>query len=613
MPTETEPLRQNASLRPLRDVGENTPLTSNLYEEETDPPLLASGYCMKVKAKFRSRHFWLCSSKAALIILVWNLIIAFGLVGLMDPTIYTFVYINMYDVGTISLIIRSTLYGFNAFVFLFYPLAGYLADIRWGRHKTVVNSLCFIMWTLILLTVLGGLIVIGISPVIGTWPSSLEPHQTTASVVLFVVLGLPAVFGVILLFCSLVAFNANVIQYGMDQLHDAPTDHSVLYIYWYVWTIYAGSLIVRLPFVFSVRSSFVFVPGLAPVLLGITLCIQKYNRRSFLIDSGSRNPYKLVYQIFKFAKDHTNPIRRSAFTYCEDELPSRLDLGKEKYGGPFKNEDVENVKAFVGIVCVLLSTGPTFIADIAIHAILPSIAEYDYDTDYNEYSGNGGYEYDTPLFYSSGCLTPLIIVVLIPLYLFLLRPFIHDYIPGMLKRMGIGMIMFFLSGLCTLLMGAFRHETDEVNILIIDFLNINVHFLIIQSFLNAVGLILLNVATFEFICAQSPHSMKGFLIGTFFTIKGIFQLIGVLAVLTPVTALCKSHAICGFIYYFLNIVILFIGIIAFTIVARRYQYRVRDEPDNIYRYAEEYYANAQDEPNYDYDDYDNLNVETIRN
>ena len=45
---------------------------------------------------------------------------------------------------------------------------------------------------------------------------------------------------------------------------------------------------------------------------------------------------------------------------------------------------------------------------------------------------------------------------------------------------------------------------------------------------------------------------------------------------------------------------------AYTCVARQYQYRVRDEPDNIYRYAEEYYANARDEPNYD-----SLDVHTI--
>ena len=74
-----------------------------------------------------------------------------------------------------------------------------------------------------------------------------------------------------------------------------------------------------------------------------------------------------------------------------------------------------------------------------------------------------------------------------------------------------------------------------------------------------------------------------------------------------------AFPICGFIYYLINIVIALIGIIAFTVVAKCYEYRQRDEPDNIYHYAEEYYANTQDEPNYDYNDYDNLNVETICN
>ena len=154
VPTETEPGRQNTSLR-LRNEGENTPLISNSCKEETDTPLPGSGCCMKVKSKFRSRPFCLCSSKAALIVLVWNFIIAFGLAtSLMDPTIYTSVYVRIhkYSVGNASLIfIRGTLFGLNAFVLLFYPLAGYLADIRWGRHKTVVNSLCFIMWTLMLI------------------------------------------------------------------------------------------------------------------------------------------------------------------------------------------------------------------------------------------------------------------------------------------------------------------------------------------------------------------------------------------------------------------------------------------------------------------------------
>ena len=58
-------------------------------------------------------------------------------------------------------------------------------------------------------------------------------------------------------------------------------------------------------------------------------------------------------------------------------------------------------------------------------------------------------------------LTPLLIVVLIPLYLCLLRPFIHNHIPGMLKRIGLGMIFILLSTMCasvmTILMATIPH------------------------------------------------------------------------------------------------------------------------------------------------------------
>ena len=89
-----------------------------------------------------------------------------------------------------------------------------------------------------------------------------------------------------------------------------------------------------------------------------------------MIDSGSRNPYKLVYKVIKFAKQHNIPICRSAFTYCEDELPSRMDLGKEKYGGPFTTEQVEDVKASLGILRVLLTLGPVFTTDVAANDML---------------------------------------------------------------------------------------------------------------------------------------------------------------------------------------------------------------------------------------------------
>ena len=42
-----------------------------------------------------------------------------------------------------------------------------------------------------------------------------------------------------------------------------------------------------------------------------------------------------------------------------------LDLGKEKYGGPFTTEQVEDVKVFYGILKVLFSLGAAFFLDFA--------------------------------------------------------------------------------------------------------------------------------------------------------------------------------------------------------------------------------------------------------
>ena len=94
------------------------------------------------------------------------------------------------------------------------------------------------------------------------------------------------------------------------------------------------------------------------------LLIVHYKKHWFIIDTARTNPYKLVYRLTKFARQHKVPIRRSAFTYCEDDIPSWLDLGNNKYGGPFTTEQVEDVKAFYGICKVLFSLGIVFFLDI---------------------------------------------------------------------------------------------------------------------------------------------------------------------------------------------------------------------------------------------------------
>ena len=580
-----------------------------------------------VRSKFKNNRCCLWSSKAVILILLWNLIISVGFQIFLNPSLYIGI-LNIdedtfYGYYTIALLVHGLTYGLSALVFVFYPLAGFLADVYWGRYATVKKSLCFLFWSMVIMIFLAGLALLGSIPMIDNVQAT--PDNTAENIVttlICIVFGIPAFLGIMLCFCSIVAFSANVIQFGMDQLHDAPAESSTLYIHWYVWSSQIGPFTIRLLVgivqgfqTYTYYIIIALVIGSAIAFLPVTLWWEKCLRRWFLIDQGNTNPYKLVYKVIKFAKDHTNPIRRSAFTYCEDKLPSRLDLGKEKYGGSFTTEEVENVKAFLGILRVLLTVGPMFFVEFAFSDMILSL---------DQTNGVSWIPYN----FVSSLFTPVLILVLIPIYLCLLKPFIRAYIPGMLKRMGLGMMLLLLSGLCTLVMGIVgnncKHDYYYYCGLSTYLTGISTKFLMIQFTLNAVSYLLFYISAFEFICAQCPHSMKGLLIGMFFAIKGVFKLLGVLLLYIPTALKCNPFdlivhidetvpvfPICGFIYYFINVVIALLGIVAFAIVAKRYEYRERDEPDNIYRYAEEYYANAQDEPNYDYDDYDNLNVETI--
>ena len=318
-------------------------------------------------------------SKSALLILCWEMFInlVYGYVVELGSFAGTgFIYQSMehaiYNGHSQFQTYATSFFALLAILYLFYPLAGCLADIRCGRYKTVLYSLWFMIWS-------------GVFTCIGSIILSLYsfyilqvPHKIGSIILLSIGFGSPAVIGALLILSSSIAFHANVIQFGMDQLHDSPSEDSVLFIHWFVFILHLGAGINKLTLISIIYRCCTpqFVAGLhaTPIVALILLCISawttRHKRHWFLIDSGSRNPYKLVYKVIKFAAQHKSPIRRSAFTYCEDELPSRMDLAKDKYGGPFTTEQVEDVKAFLGILSILLTFRSVFATQVAVSNIL---------------------------------------------------------------------------------------------------------------------------------------------------------------------------------------------------------------------------------------------------
>ena len=170
-------------------------------------------------------------------------------------------------------------------------------------------------------------------------------------------------------------FQANVIQFGLDQLLEAPTPKLITFIHWYylaqnfarlvLFYVLAGSVVVLNASEKNVTinqllsgklANSIYIPLLIVLIISVTTVLVKFctSKNHFYIQKAGLNPFKNMCKVLKYSWNHKVPEHRSAFTYWEEDIPRRIDLGKNKYGGPFTNEEVEDTKTFLRILPLLL-------------------------------------------------------------------------------------------------------------------------------------------------------------------------------------------------------------------------------------------------------------------
>ena len=256
---------------------------------------------------------------------------------------------------------RVVILVWQGLMFLMYPLLGHFADVCLNRYRTIRWSFFPVLCgnTFVLLCELVSLVLLGI---IGL-KIFHEPYSY-----------LGIFFG--LAFSAYVVgtglYKANIIQFGLDQLLEAPTAKSIAFIHWYYWVQNVGCLISYYVFIgseisnkhiilhFSIGSQFIVIVLFA-ILSAITILKDGIiffffivTKKHFYIQKAGLNPFKKIHKVLKYSWKHKVPEHRSAFTYWEEDIPRRIDLGKIKYGGPFTNEEVEDTKTFLCILLLLL-------------------------------------------------------------------------------------------------------------------------------------------------------------------------------------------------------------------------------------------------------------------
>jgi peptide/histidine transporter 3/4 len=318
----------------------------------------------------------------------------------------------------------------------------------------------------------------------------------------------------------------------------------------------------------------------------------------FYSEPGHQNPYKVVLRVFNFARKHKYPLQRSAFTYCDDERPTRLDFAKERFGGPFTTEQVEDVKIFLRILIILIVIGPVLVLDVPTSPIFMFF--------FGVHFGSSEYCSWSWIIVSSGLLRHITSVLFLPAYICVLfSRLCRNHTPSIFCRLGCGIGLYILGALSIFFVEIAGHvQYQENDMYCINritsngtagYLNLHWAAYIPSNLLIGIGPTLLTVTVFEFISAQSPHTMKGLLLGTYFAISGMYQFIASV-VLVPFashnfwTNKHPSRAGCLFGYFLFLCLIAVFGMILFIVAARRYKYRQREDRPYDHRFVIDFYA-----------------------
>ena len=599
-----------------------------LVHSQRSTSLISEGSPFLSNTSFTARHDECCpltkylclSSKAVSLILMWTAVIGiiyYTVIGTFLLQVSVNSITHQKSVSTLT----SLPFAILALVMIFYPLSGFIADVCCGRYRAI-------MTTLIIITISIFIFSIGFLLYILLIKLDLSHQQYTAMrwlhFCLYIMAGAMFIVG-------LVGYQANFIQFGLDQLLEMPSEYLGLFVHWAKWINNATAIVTIAGYMVFACNIFDHSGGLKKdyriidysLLSGIhVLCffvmiilLMLSFRKShwFYSEPGQHNPYKIVLKILNYIRTHKYPRQRSAFTYGDSIIPSRFDFAKERFGGPFTTKQVEDVKSFLRILLILLVLGPIHVLQVPGSFIVFPL--FGLHTGYynDNIISNSDMQADHEqcnwkvLFLRSNSMVWLLSSLVFPLYIWFIFSFLRNRMPKILIRLSVGILLLFLGVVNMLIVDAVGHSvhlnTDSPNTTVshdlcmfrarshngyLHYPTLNLHWsvLIPPNILLGIGPLLIETTTLEFISAQSPHSMKGFLVGIFFAIKGLFQFLGSITII-PVSLkhplgihsfnLVPSFISCGFIYLLFTCVVGLVGMILFFVAARKYKNRERDE------------------------------------
>ena len=455
---------------------------------------------------------------------------------------------------------------------ILYPIGGWLADTRIGRYKVVHYSM-LIMWIGTMLATLGELLVTNIS--------TTNHIKTGVYVVvsIFIMIGLGG-------------FLSNIIHLGIDQLTDASANEITSFIIWYTTTLFTSAITLHyITDCIVTENTFYIKTLVVAICLTIALCLDFLFQHILVKEQVTRRSLREIIGVTRYVIRN----RQLRHDFAHDQVPSRFDIAKHLYGGPFTSQQVDNVRKFLWMLLVI---APCTLVIGAIQPIFYAEEKvYRHLNFWKETDGFKGCYKNLSLRYSDNFFALVIVV----LYEFIIHPLFYRCLPKLhiTSKFLVATVTLFLWILSLLALDSYvYHElkfndtyTYEACIIVKKYntSTLNQTWMLVPNFIRGVFSILLLPTALEFIWAQAPTSMKGLILGFGYMFVGLSTIFHtVLAAPFIVKAVSqkipweKASLTCELWYYILEGFIILVVIVIMAMVLKKYN---RQRESSAYLYA----------------------------
>ena len=427
-----------------------------------------------------------------------------------------------------------------------YLVIGLVADVCVGRYRVMVVSIycAFVGWLILC---------------ISFYITQNDIAQATLITIGFLV-GIVGAAGI----------QSIAVPFNIDQLIGATADELSNVIYWHGFGFPLGYALVRTMSCSITDGLYRRAVCLSGSGVTITVVIATYYLLRHHIDTTPLvgSPIKLIVKVLNYARKNKYPKNRSALTYWEESAPSRLDLGKDKYGGPFTEEEVEDVKTVLRLFPILFCLfGYAATEVIYLH------------TTYGKQS------FTTCIIESFGIMS-LVEAVAFPACKAIIHTCIRvckirKYIPSMLKQIGIGLFILLISSTVLISLDIVNYYANSNCIFtsnIYDGTAVNYILITLSEVLLGFGSFIVLFVSLQFTVAQSPGTMRGLMVGVWYGSIFIMIILSYV-VYIPFT---QVHSNCTLYYHIMVSVCIVTTIILYGLLARRYKLRTRNEVINVH-------------------------------